>query len=553
MSKERRDCTDCGAPVGHRDWQHCARCRRRRSVEATKRICPDCGLARVLVTDTGRCNVCSRRCIDCGTTVRLRGRDRCTRCHHRREREAAKQRCPRCGKPGFLRERTGWCGPCSRPGGKKKPPIECAVCGELRRHAGLGMCGRCWQRHPDRPFGQGENLIARLVQPPAWLREFIGYLAARHCVGKACTMITMLGRLLEDEHPNHPQEVLDRARRPGRSMGPLARALEDFFTERGLALPTDQAERLAAGRRQRRIDAVPASLRPAAQAFEVSMLRARERARRAGTRPRHDNTIETALAIVRDLARFLDAERGKHDWALVDVHDIEAFLAGSAQRRRRRLTVLRQYFRVARAQRHLLVDPTRGLSAKEPRGFTGTTLTLDQQRALLRRWTTDPATHPHEALLGILGLLHGASSREVRLLRCEDLDPGDRTIQLGRRPHPVPLDPTSWSVLQRCLVHREMQHTDNPHVVVTRGTKAGRAPASTAYFSHLLDPCGIPARMLRGTRLVDLVNTLDPKLVAAAFGMNPEGVLPYLADHVDPTREMALPAQFVETPGPSSS
>jgi hypothetical protein len=29
-----------------------------------------------------------------------------------------------------------------------------------------------------------------------------------------------------------------------------------------------------------------------------------------------------------------------------------------------------------------------------------------------------------------------------------------------------------------------------------------------------------------------LVNTMDPKLVAAAFGMNPEGVMIYLADTV---------------------
>jgi hypothetical protein len=33
------------------------------------------------------------------------------------------------------------------------------------------------------------------------------------------------------------------------------------------------------------------------------------------------------MATMRDLALFLDAERGKQDWALADVHDIEAFLA----------------------------------------------------------------------------------------------------------------------------------------------------------------------------------------------------------------------------------
>jgi hypothetical protein len=60
-----------------------------------------------------------------------------------------------------------------------------------------------------------------------------------------------------------------------------------------------------------------------------------------------------------------------------------------------------------------------------------------------------------------------------------------------------------------------------PHVMGTRGTKAGHAPASSAYVSHVLDGCGVPPRMLRCTRLVDLVNTMDPKLVAAAFGMDP--------------------------------
>jgi hypothetical protein len=42
--------------------------------------------------------------------------------------------------------------------------------------------------------------------------------------------------------------------------------------------------------------------------------------------------------------------------------------------------------------------------------------------------------------------------------------------------------------------------------------------------------------MIRSTRLVDLVNTMDPKLVAAAFGMDPRAALIYLADHVDPDR-----------------
>lgn len=229
------------------------------------------------------------------------------------------------------------------------------------------------------------------------------------------------------------------------------------------------------------------------------------------------------------------AARGKLDWALVDVHDIEAFLAATPGSRARRLTVVRQFFRAARANKIVLIDPTRGLAASQAKGFTGRTLRLDEQRALFRRWTsTQP--HPNEALLGLVALLHGASSHEVRMLRCTEIDTPSRSVRLGNRPATVPLDPASWAALQRCLQHRQIQRTENPHVIVTKGTKAGTAPASSAYFTHLLDPASVPPRTVRCSRLAELVNTMDPKLVAAAFGMSPEGAMAYLSDHVDESR-----------------
>jgi hypothetical protein len=422
--------------------------------QAAKTPCPDCGKARVLVEATGRCTLCSRRCTECGHPVRRADARLCKTCRRKAELHTQQKPCPRCGKPGYLRQTTGWCGSCSRPRPGKQPPRICRQCGQLRRHAGLGLCSPCYQCHPDRLFIRADNLSARLDQPPAWLGEFTAHLAARHCTGNACEMITTLGRLLTDEHQNLPQALLERARRPGRSMGSLARALEDFFTAHGLALPTDQAEQLAAGRRQRRIDAVPPPLRPAVAAFNTARMQAQQRARRAGTRPRSDHTLETALATMRDLAVFLVTRRGEQDWALVDVHDIEAFLATLPKARKRRLIVFRQFFAFARSQRIVLVDPTRDLTARESTGFRGRTLTLDQQRELFRRWTTAEHVHPHEALLGLLALPHGASSWETRTLKITDIDPQTRTARLGKRPHPVPLDPASWAVLQRCLDHR---------------------------------------------------------------------------------------------------
>ena len=541
MGKKQRDCAGCGAPVGIIGREFCCLCWRKITEAAARTTCPGCGKQRVLRGDTGRCVLCSRACPQCGHPVRRREDTLCRDCRRKARQAAAQRPCSRCGRAGYLREGTGWCGICSRPRQSKDPPRACAQCGQVKRHEGLGLCSACWQRRPERPFVQAAHLAERLAGPPGWLDGFVAHLAAGNAPARACTMITELGRLLGGEHPDHPQHLLERARRPGRSMGSLARALEGYFTAEGLALPTDQAERLAAGRRQRRLNAVPAPLRPAVARFCEHMLTARQRARRAGTRPRTDHTIETALAIVRDLARFLAGRRAKQDWALADVHDIEAFLVTVPKSRKRRLTVLRQFFGFARTHKIVLTDPTPALAAAAPRGFTGQTIALDQQRALFRRWTTSPDAHPHEALLGILALLHGASSSEVRRLHVSHVDAGDRTIRLGKRPHPVPLDPASWQVLQRCLAHRDSQHTANPHVIVTKGTKAGRAPASTAYLSHVLDPCGVPPRMLRCTRLANLVNTMDPKLVAAAFGMNPEGVMIYLADHVDSARLSGIP------------
>ncbi len=409
------------------------------------------------------------------------------------------------------------------------------VCGELRRHCGNGMCDRCWQRHPDRPLLQAERILVRLADPPEWLPAFAVFAAERHCVGRACGLLTQLERLLL-QGPVSNQTLLERARRPGRSMGTLARTLEEFMVREGLAFGLDQAARLAAGRRQRRIDATPNPLREPVARFADAQLQARARALRAGTHPRTDSTIESGLAILRDFGRYLVHEAGIDDWAAVNAADVEAFLSLRPPSAARSSSALRQFFRWARKQHLVLIDPTDGLDLRRIRGFHGRTLTVSEQRRLFRRWTGDPDAHPHECLVGVLALLHAATSTELRNLRIEHIDSVHRTLRVGRRPLPVALDPASWEVLQRCLAHRTALATPNPHVLVTRATKTRQTPASEAYLAHVLDPSGVRPKLLRSTRLVDLVVALDPKLVAAAFGVSHEGVIDYLPDHVDEVR-----------------
>lgn len=542
MGKRQRDCARCGAPVGLKGRDLCCMCTRRDKEEAAKSQCAACGQQRVLDPRTSRCVRCSRRCSACDAPVLAEDTVLCGTCRRKAAIEAAKSLCPRCGKPGFVRPETGWCGSCSRPGPARKPPRICVQCASPTNHPVNGLCSACWQRHPDRAFVRAANLASELGGVPAWFDGFVAHVAQVHCPSRAAAMISSLGKLLADGSSGQPQALLERSRRQGRSMGSLARALEHYFTASGLAIPTDNAEVLAAGRRHRRIDAVPEHLRPAVNDFAESLLASKARARRAHTRPRTNSTIESAISTVRDLSLFLNSI-GKDDWSLAATADIEAFIAhlqpGS---RTRSLTVIRHFFSWARTSRLVLVNPAKDVQVKRRRGFTGKTLTIKQQQILFRRWTRSGDAHPHEQLVGLLALLHGASSLEARTLTMADIDEPVRAIRLGSRPGPTPLDPATWTALQLCLQHRDSLRTVNPHVIVTRGTKAHSRPASSAYLSHVLDPAGISPKAARVTRLAELVNSMDPKLVAAAFGLNPGGVLDYLADHVDEARLHELAA-----------
>ncbi|MGH3576072.1 MAG: tyrosine-type recombinase/integrase [Mycobacterium sp.] len=399
------------------------------------------------------------------------------------------------------------------------------------------LCGRCWQRHPDRAQNQADNLAARLEDPPWWLGDFAEFAAERHCMGRACVMVTALGRLLCDGESRHPQAILERSRQPGRSAGPLARTLEDFFAHHELAFGLDQAARLAAGRRQRRVDGTPQSLRPVVALFCEHLLRSQERARRARTHVRADSTIESALAHVRDLAIFLIGQRAKTDWAMVQTIDVEAFLNAQPGNRRRRLSAARQFFRWARRSKLVLVDPSAVITVTSKQGFTGATLTIAQQRRLFKRWSGHhDAVHPHEAVVGLLAMLHALNVSELAALRVDDFDQSTGTIRVTGRPHPVPLDPASVAVIEACLAQRTTLGTRNPHLIVTKITKPRMTPASPAYLTHVLDSAGVRTKTLRSTRIVDLLISLDPKLVSEALGMNAEGLLAYVADTVDPDR-----------------
>jgi len=528
------DCARCGRRVGIQGRQHCARCHYALAHRPVKQECPGCGKQKALGKATGRCVLCSRVCVRCGHPIGRKGRELCRTCRAKARRAAAQQPCPRCGKPGRIREDTGWCGHCSHPGRPPAPDAACRGCGTVTHLAGAGLCPHCYDRSPHRIFVRAANLAASLNDPPSWLTDFAGYLAPRHHAARACQMITVLGRLLREPGPAHPQALLEHA---ATASVPLARALEDFFTRHGLALPRGHEEPAAARRRQRRLQAIPPPLRAAAGAFAEHELNGRQRALRAGTRPRQHATIESHLTTIRDLAIFLTATTAVTDWATVSTADIEAFLATQPSRAAHRLGGLRRFFSFAARHRLILASPVAGITIGQPSGFHGRALSRHQQRSLFRRWTSGrDDIHPHEAATGLLALVHGATTQEICHLTVAAIDPPRQAVHLPGRPHPTPLDPWTWAAIQRCLAHRQALGTDNPHLLVTRVTKATQVPANAHYVKNTVAAAGVRPRILRSSRLLAMVNTADPKLVAEAFGMTRDAVTAYLADRVDPTR-----------------
>ena len=532
MTVKVTDCVRCGRPVGVKGREHCARCHYALAHRPVRNECPGCGRLRKLEEITGKCVLCSRSCVRCGAKIGRAGRELCSLCLVKDRRAAAQQPCPRCGKPGRIRDATGWCGHCSHPGRRPGPDPACRGCGLITHMAGDGLCLPCYAKSPHRITVRAHNLAARLSDPPPWLPGFADYLVPRHNATAACQMITDVGRLLHDGGPVHPQSLLERARG-----GPLGRALEDFFTGHGLALSPDHAERRAAVRRQRRLDAIPAALRPAATAFSEHELAGRRRAQHAGTRPPGHTTIEGHLTSVRDLARFLTASRGIAGWPAVSTADVEAFLATQPSTAAHRLAALRRFFRFAARRRMVLTDPAKTVTIAQPWGFSGPSLTRDQQRELFRRWTSGrDDVHPHEALTGLLALIHGATTQQIRHLTVEAIAPAAGAVSLRGRPQPTPLDPWTQAAIHACLAHRQALNSANPHLLITRQTKATRAPPGDGYVKNTLKAAGLRPRILRSSRILALVGTTDPKLVAAAYGMTHEAVTRYLADDVDTTR-----------------
>ena len=295
-------------------------------------------------------------------------------------------------------------------------------------------------------------------------------------------MVSAVGRLAARRQAGHPQAILERSRRPGRSAGALARTLEEFFLSEHLAFGLDQEARLAAWApatpRRRHPGSSPTSRRR----FRRPPGPLRGASSTGGDPSRADTTIEQTSGIVARPGPLRGRRSGQTGLGHGRRRRHRSVLDGTAGQPASPAAGRPPVLSVGRKNKVVLVDPTRGLPGQPRVRVSPARLSASPSNAACS--AAGPATrrvHPHEALVGILALLHATSSLELRQLQVTDFDPVGPSLRIGRRP-PIPLDPVSVAAIQRCLAHRSLLGTQNPHLIVTTQTKTRSTPASTAYL-----------------------------------------------------------------------
>jgi site-specific recombinase XerD len=384
------------------------------------------------------------------------------------------------------------------------------------------LCADCHTHQPERVFTWLANRPAESSrQMPPW------FLAAASEWADCCHPKTATRHLLRLERAlltNTAARVENLLAAIADQPGGRATAtlLREFFLRHGMLDESGSAAGMTAWRQQQ-FDRIPPRMRKAVITYIDRLARQQKRAVLYGNHGLSDKTINYQLTNLRQFAEHL-ATRHVTDWTAVIAIDVETYLHKDVVRQ---LNTLKTFFGFARQRRMVLADPTKDLSIKQRKGYTGPVLTSDQQRELLNRWQHED-TDPRERVVGLLCLLHAASNSEVRHLHVADVAEDLSAVRLGTRPHPVPLDPLTADAITACLRQRTKTKTNNPYLLIGFQTRLHQKPCSINFARQLLQRANVTPQVLRSTRLTDLTQRLDPRIVAQALDISHEAALHYV-------------------------
>lgn len=192
--------------------------------------------------------------------------------------------------------------------------------------------------------------------------------------------------------------------------------------------------------------------------------------------------------------------------------------------RARTLTALRSLFTWAKRDGLIFRNPTAGIK-NGPR-----------EQPILQPLTADEINHavtaattPHTRLFIALAAVYAARHGDIRVIRLDDVDLGNRRITIaGRARH---IDDLTHQVLAAWLDHRRQRwpNTANPYLLVSHHSAMGAEPVSHPWVGRLLR--GLPATIerLRIDRQLDeaLACGADPLHLAAVFDIHSSTAIRY--------------------------
>jgi site-specific recombinase XerD len=404
--------------------------------------------------------------------------------------------------------------------------ITCLRCGiEARTTPGrLRLCGNCHDREPHLLWRWLDNRVSvRNGQLPTWF-----FTAATEWVeishSKPVTRHLLRIEWLVLAGVRDPGDLVTALGNEPRG-GRTAAMLSDFFTRHGVHAGSADTE--VHGWRQSRLDLLPTRLRPAGQQFVDYLVGQQRRTHLYGGPSLSDKTIAYRINVLLQLAGHLNG-RGVNDWAAVTAEDLEAFLTVNTAQR---IPALRAFFAFTRRRKITLINPAAHLRRSQRKGYAGPLVDPARQRQLLQRWQRNDVD-PRERVVGLLCLVHAASNNDVRMITLDDVDLDRATVQLRSRRRPVPLDPMTIDAICACLQQRPPTVADNRFLLVTHQTRQHNRPCSIAFPVSVLTTVGLTPQVLRQTRLSDLAQRADPRMLAEAVGITKEAALYYVIGNV---------------------
>ncbi|MGH3761316.1 tyrosine-type recombinase/integrase [Actinophytocola sp.] len=189
------------------------------------------------------------------------------------------------------------------------------------------------------------------------------------------------------------------------------------------------------------------------------------------------------------------------------------------------LTALRSLFTWAKREGLIFRNPTTGIK-NSPR-----------ERPILQPLTDDEISHavtaattPHARLFIALAAIYAARHGDIRAIRLDDVDLGNRRITIaGRARH---IDDLTHQVLAGWLNYRRQRwpNTANPYLLISKESAVHHGPVSHPWVGLLLR--GLPATIerLRIDRQLDeaLACGADPLHLAAVFDIDNSTAIRYV-------------------------